>query len=48
MESGRSLLDLIGLNQDLEELLHCEVDVVTEGGVSPYLRKRISQEAVPL
>ena len=47
-ESGRSLLDLIGLKQDLEELLGRKVDVVSEGGVSPYLRDRIFQEAIPL
>jgi len=48
MEKGRSLLDLIGLAQDLEELLGHHVDVVTERGVSPYLRDRILREAVPL
>jgi predicted nucleotidyltransferase len=48
MESGRTLLDLVGLWQDLEELLGCKVDVVTEGGLSPYLRQRIFQEAVSL
>ena len=47
-ESGRSLLDLIGLKQDLEELLGRKVDIVSEGGVSPYLRDRIFQEAIPL
>lgn len=30
MESGRSLLDLVGLGQDLEELLSRRVDVLTE------------------
>ncbi|MFH0809964.1 MAG: nucleotidyltransferase family protein [Pseudomonadota bacterium] len=48
MEPGRSLLDLVGLNQDLEDLLGHRVDVITDGGVSPYLRKRIHAEAVPL
>jgi hypothetical protein len=48
MEEGRSLLDLVGLWQDLEELLGCEVDVVTEGGLSPYLRDIILTEAIPL
>ena len=48
MESGRSLLDLVGFWQDLEELLGCPVDVITDGGVSPYLRERIYAEAVPL
>jgi len=48
MEAGRTLLDLVGLWQDLEDLLGCKVDVVTEGGVSPYLRDRILDEAVLL
>ena len=48
MEGGRSLLDLIELGQDLEELLHCKVDVLTDGGLSPYLEQRIHAEAVPL
>ena len=34
--------------QDLEELFGCKVDVVSEGGLSPYLEGRILAEAVPL
>jgi len=48
MEKGRNLLDLVGFWQDLEELLGCHVDVITEGGISPYLRERIYEEALPL
>jgi hypothetical protein len=48
MEEGRNLLDLVGFWQDLEELLGCRVDVITEGGISPYLRERIYAEALPL
>lgn len=48
MEPGRNYLDLVALWQDLEELLGCKVDIVTEGGLSPYLRERILKEAVPL
>jgi len=48
MEEGRSLLDLVAFGQDMEELLGCRVDVITDGGVSPYLRDRIYAEAVPL
>jgi len=48
MEDGRSLLDLVGLWQDLEELLGCKVDVLTDGGISPYLKDRIYAEAIPL
>jgi predicted nucleotidyltransferase len=45
---GRSLFDLVGFEQDLEELLGCGVDVVSEGGISPYMEDRILAEAVPL
>jgi predicted nucleotidyltransferase len=48
MEPGRSLLDLVGLSQDLEDLLGARVDVLSDGGVSPHLRERIYAEAIPL
>ena len=47
-EPDRSLLDLIGFKQDLQELLNRPVDVVSEGGLSPYLKDRILHEAKPL
>jgi predicted nucleotidyltransferase len=46
MKPERSLLDLVAIKQDLEDLLGCRVHVVTEAGVSPYLRERVLQEAV--
>jgi len=48
MEPGRSLFDLVALNQDLEALLEHPVDVVTDDGISPYLKDRITAEALPL
>jgi predicted nucleotidyltransferase len=48
VEPGRSLLDVVGLWQDLEALLGCKVDLVTDGGLSPHLRDRIHAEARPL
>ena len=48
MEPGRSLLDLIGLGQDLEELLHRKIDVLTDASVHPALRDRILADARPL
>lgn len=48
MEPGRSLLDLVSLWQDLEDLLGRKVDVITDGGISPYLHDKIYAEAVPL
>jgi uncharacterized protein len=48
LEAGRSLLDLVAIKQELEDLLHCPVDVVTERSLSPVLRERILAEAIPL
>jgi len=48
MEPGRSLLDLGGLQYDLEQLLGCRVDVVTEQGLKARLREEILSEAVTL
>jgi hypothetical protein len=48
LQPGRDLLDLVGFKLDLEDVLGCPVDVVTEGSLSPYLRKRILAEARPL
>lgn len=48
MEEGRNLLDLVGFWQDLQELLGCHVDVIIDGGISPYLRERIYAEAILL
>ncbi len=47
-EAGRSLLDLIGLKHDLEDLVQRPVDVVTDRALSPYLRDQVLAEAVPL
>jgi uncharacterized protein len=48
LDADRSLLDHVGLQQELANLLGCKVDVVLEGGLSPYLEDRILSEAVPL
>jgi len=48
MESGRSLLDHAALILDLEELLGKKVDVASERGLRPRVRKRVLREAVPL
>ena len=48
LEEGRGLLDLVGLWQDLEELLQCHVDVVEPEGLHWYIRERVLKEAVPL
>ncbi|GLV48963.1 nucleotidyltransferase [Thermus sp. LT1-2-5] len=48
LEPGRTLLDLGGLQYELESLLGCRVDVVTEGGLKARIRERVLKEAVPL
>ncbi|MCO6438036.1 MAG: nucleotidyltransferase family protein [Phycisphaerae bacterium] len=48
MEPGRSLFDLGDLKLDLEELLGCRVDVVTESSLYWLLRRRILRESIPL
>jgi len=48
LEADRSLLDLIALKQEIEDLIHRPVDVVTEGALSPYIRDQVLSEAVPL
>ena len=48
LESGHSLLDLIAIKQDLEDLLGCRVDVVTEAALSPYIREQVLREATTL
>ena len=48
LEPGRSLFDLGGLLMDLQALLACKVDVVTERGLRPRIRDRVLKEAKPL
>jgi predicted nucleotidyltransferase len=48
LETGRSLLDIVALKQDLEDLLGCKLDVVTEEAVSPYIREEILSNAISL
>lgn len=48
MEPGRSLFDLGGLLMDLQELLNCKVDVVTEKGLRERIRERVLKEAISL
>jgi predicted nucleotidyltransferase len=48
LDPGRSLLDILAIKQDLEDLLHRNVDVLTESAVSPYIKDDIMSEAVAL
>jgi len=45
LNPDRDLLDLIGFQQDLEDAFGVEVDVISEEGLSPYLRGRILRQA---
>lgn len=48
LEANRSLLDLARLLRELQALLNCPVDVVTEAGLRPRLRPGVLKEARPL
>ncbi|MCB2156722.1 nucleotidyltransferase domain-containing protein [bacterium] len=47
-DQDRSLLDAIGLEQELEELLGFPVQVLTPAGLSPILRDEVLSTALPL
>ncbi|MBD3175908.1 MAG: nucleotidyltransferase [Armatimonadia bacterium] len=48
MDPGRTLFDMGGLLMDLQDLLGCEVDLVTEEGLRTHMRDRAVSEAVTL
>ncbi len=48
LEPGRTLLDLGGLQLELEALLNRRVDVVTPKGLKTRIRDRVLKEAIPL
>jgi hypothetical protein len=48
MQPGKGLLDMGGLLMDLQDLLGCRVDVVTEKGLRGRIRERVLREAVLL
>jgi uncharacterized protein len=45
LEPDRSLFDLGGLQDELQLLLGCEVDIVTEKGLHWYIRDQVINEA---
>jgi len=47
-ERGRTLIDLVSLNDELEALLDKRVQVITDGGIHPYLKDSILSEAVAI
>jgi uncharacterized protein len=48
MEPDATLVDLIGLEQDLKALLGREVDVLTDDAVHPHLEEEVRSSAVRL
>jgi predicted nucleotidyltransferase len=48
MDHDRSLLDHAALILDLERLLKRPVDVATERGLRPLVRRQILKDAIPL
>ena len=48
LDPDRTLLDLVALKQDLEDLFGRPVHVVTPLSLSPYIRDSVIEEAVRL
>lgn len=48
LEPGRSLLDLGGLQRDLQEFLRAKADVVSSRGLRERVRERVLCDALPL
>lgn len=48
LEPGRNLLDLGGLQMDLQDLLRRPVDLKTASSLREDVRRRVSEQAIPL
>lgn len=48
LDPDRSLLDIVAIKQDLEDMLGRKVDVLTEAAISPYIREQVLKQAVRL
>lgn len=48
LPAGTSLLDIVGLQFDIEDALGIKVDLCTESELHPALRARVLAEARPL
>lgn len=46
IEFDGSLLDLVGIEIEIKKLLKKKIDLLTYGGISPYLKDRILKEEV--
>jgi len=48
LEPGRTLMDIAALWLDLQDLMGCSVDLVTDGGLKGAFREAVLNEAVVL
>jgi predicted nucleotidyltransferase len=48
LERGRGFRDYMDFCEELERALARRVDVVTEDGLSPFIRDQVLAEALPL
>lgn len=48
LQSGHGFPDFMAFCEEAEAALGRHVDVVTEDGLSPYIRERVLAEAIPL
>ena len=48
LDPGRDLFDLGELLMDLQDLLGCRVETLTEASLHPAIRKEVLREAVPI
>lgn len=48
MPKGTTLIDLVGLQLELEDTLEKKVDLVTYGAISPLLKKYIDKDKKPI
>ena len=47
-EKWVSLFEVVDFKREVEEILHKKTDIVSEGGVSKFLRERIFNEAIAI
>jgi len=48
LKKDSTLLNLGALLMDLEDLLHCKVDLVTEKALNPRIKDKVLKEAISL
>lgn len=41
-----SLLDHVGMEIELSELLNKKIDILSQNGISPYIKEKILEEAI--